>query len=88
MKIDKFKTRVIKMLQERGSIYNESIIVKFDQIKDNGINILICSYIKETEYTKYLAEKEELNCEIMKILREENIELTYDTKTIYLKTEN
>ena len=76
------------MLQQREKIYDESIIVKFDEITDNGINILICSYTSEIDYTMYLQEKEEINCEIMKILREEDIELTYDTKTVYLKKEN
>ena len=87
-KIEKFQKRVIQMLQQREKIYNESIIVKFDEITDNGINILICSYTSEIDYTMYLQEKEEINCEIMKILREEDIELTYDTKTVYLKKEN
>ncbi len=87
-KIERFQKRVIQMLQQRDTIYDESIIVKFDEIKDNGINILASSYTSEINYRAYLEEKQEINCEIMKILREENIELTYDTKTVYLKKEN
>ena len=84
-KIEKFKTRVEQMLQKREGIYDESIIVKFDEIVDNGINILVCSYTDSVDYPSYLAEKENINYKIMKILREEGIELSYDTKTVYVK---
>ena len=84
-KIEKFKARVEQMLQKREGIYDESIIVKFDEIVDNGINILVCSYTDSVDYPSYLAEKENINYKIMKILREEGIELSYDTKTVYVK---
>lgn len=84
-KLERFETRIKEMLQEREGIYDDSIVVKFDEIKDNGINILVCSYTNSIDYTSYLSERENINCKIMKILREENIELVYDTKTIYVK---
>ena len=84
-KLEKLQARIREMLQEKEGIYDESIIVKFDEIKDNGINILVCSYTDSVDYLSYLAEKENINCKIMKILREENIELAYDTKTVYVK---
>lgn len=84
-KLEKFESKVREMLQSRDAIYDDSIIVKFDEIDDNGINVLICSYTESVDYPSYLAEKEDINYKIMKILREENIELAYDTKTIYVK---
>lgn len=84
-KVEHFETRVIEMLQKREGIFDESVIVKFDEIKENGINILICSYTNSIDYTSYLSEKEDINRKIMKILEEENIELAYDTKTVYVK---
>lgn len=84
-KIEKFKSRVQKMLQNRDAIYDESIIVRFDNIEDNGLNVLISSYTDSVDYTSYLKEKEDINYKIMKILEEENIQLAYDTKTVYVK---
>lgn len=84
-KLEKFKNRVQDMLQEREAIYDDSIIVKFDNITDNGLNVLICSYTNSVDYPSYIAEKENINYKIMKILKEENIELAYDTKTVYVK---
>ena len=84
-KLDLLKTRIEKMLQERESVYDDSIIVRFDQITDNEINILIYTYTNSVSYASYLKEVEDINMKIMKILREENIELAYDTKTVYVK---
>ena len=77
--------RVREMLQQRDAIFDETIMVRFDEIVDNGINILISSYTDSVDYSSYLAEIENINKKIMKILREEDIELAYDTKTVYMK---
>ncbi len=84
-KLEAFKNKVEDMLQSREAIYDDSIIVKFDNITDNGLNVLICSYTGSVDYNSYLAEREDINYKIMKILQEENIELAYDTKTVYMK---
>lgn len=84
-KLERFKIRVQDMLQSREAIFDDSIIVKFDTIADNGLNVLVCSYTDSVDYASYLAEKEDINYKIMKILQEENIELAYDTKTVLLK---
>ncbi len=84
-KLQRFQTRVEDMLQARDAIYDDSIIVKFDAINDNGLNVLICSFTDSVDYNSYIAEREDINYKIMKILREENIELAYDTKTVQIK---
>ena len=84
-KLELLKTRIEKMLQKRESVYDDSIIVRFDQITDNGINILIYTYTNSVDYASYLKEVEDINIKIMKILKEENVKLAYDTKTVYVK---
>lgn len=84
-KLETFKKKVEDMLQARDAIYDDSIVVKFDTISDNGLNVLICSYTNSIDYPSYIAQREEINYKIMKILQEEKIGLAYDTKTIYIK---
>lgn len=86
-KLEKFKTKVQDMLQVREAIYDESITVKFDEITENGLNVLICSYTGSVDYASYLSEKEDINYKIMKILKEENIKLAYATKTVHVKND-
>lgn len=84
-KLERFMARVREMLQQREAIFDDTIIVKFDEITDNGLNVLVSSYTESVDYPSYLAERQNINSKIMKILKEENIELAYDTKTIQLK---
>ena len=73
------------MLKKHDRILDDSIIVKFDAISENGIDLLICSYTDSVDYNSYLEEKEIINYKIMQILKEENIELAYDVKRIVSK---
>ena len=84
-KLELLKAKIEKMLQERESVFDDSIIVRFDQITDNGINILIYTYTNSVDYASYLKDVEDINIKIMKILNEEKVQLAYDTKTVYVK---
>lgn len=82
-KLEKFKVKVEEMLQAREAIFDDSIIVKFDEIRDDGINIMVCSYTDSVDYVSYLSEKEDINYKIMRILQEEGIKLADKTQKIY-----
>lgn len=84
-KLERFQIRVKEMLKDKEDIFDDSIIVRFDNITSNGINIYICSYTNSVDYMSYLKEKERINYKIMQILDEENIKLAYDSKNIYIK---
>ena len=49
------------------------------------MNLMVCSYTNSLDYASFLEEKEKINFKIMQILREENVELAYDTKTVFVK---
>ena len=72
------------MLKKHNNIIDDSIIVKFDTIGDNGIDLLICSYTDSVDYMSYLEEKEKINYKILQILKEENVKTAYDTKTVFI----
>lgn len=84
-KVQIVQQRIKKMLIQHDDVIDDTIIVRFDNITDNGINLLVCSYTNSIDYASYLEEKEKINFKIMQILKEENVELAYDTKTVLLK---
>ena len=84
-KLQAFKYKVEEMLKQREAILEDSIIVKFDLIKNNSLNILIYSFADCVDYVGFLTEKENINYKIMKILKEENIKLSCDEKVISIK---
>lgn len=84
-KVQIIQQRIKEMLMQHDDVIDDTIIVRFDNITDNGINLLVCSYTNSIDYTSFLEEKEKINFKIMQILREENVELAYDTKTVCIK---
>lgn len=86
-KVQKVQNRIKEMLKQHDDIIDDTIIVRFDNITDNGINLMVYSYTNSVDYTSFIEEKEKINFKIMQILKEENVELAYDTKTIYVKKE-
>lgn len=83
-KVKRVSERIKSMLFKHESILDESIIVKFDSIDSNGINLLIMTYTDAVDYNSFENAKETINYKIMKILKEENVELAYDTKTVHI----
>ena len=84
-KVVKVQGRIKEMLKQHDEVIDDTIIVRFDNITDNGINLMVVSYTNSVSYPSFLEEKEKINFKIMQILKEENVELAYDTKTIYVK---
>lgn len=85
VKIEDVIEKLRCMLEKVPNILEDSIQVHMDQILDNGININICFYTDIINYNEFLAFKESVNMNIMNLMVQENIELAYDTKTVYLK---
>lgn len=87
-KLQKLKNRVEKMLHERESILDDQTIVRYDNIDENGINMLIYTYTDSVGYDSYLSEVEDINYKLMKILEEEKVKVAYDTQNVYVKSQN
>ena len=84
-KLKDLKNKILDMLHEREGIIDDSTMVKFDNISEDGLNMLIYTYTDSVDYGSYLSEVEDINYRILKILKEENIELAYETTNVYLK---
>lgn len=84
-KVNRIVERIQEMLKQHDDVIDDSILVKFDNITENGVNLLIYSYTNSVDYASFLEEKEKINYKIIQILREENVRLAYDTKTVHVK---
>ena len=85
-KVEMTRRKIEEMLRKREDIIQDgSISVRFQEISDNGYDIIVMAYFYETGYLEYLHCKEEVNYKIMNILQNENVELAYNTQTIYMK---
>ena len=77
--------RIKNMLMADEFIIPDTIVVRFQTISDNGNDITVIAYINEINYAKYLEIKENINYKILSILREEKVDLAYNTQTVIVK---
>lgn len=84
-KVADFKASLLELFNSNPNILKQDIRIFFDTISDNGINFNISFYANVVNYNDFLAFKEEINFEILNLANAQNIELAYDSKTIYLK---
>ena len=75
-KIAKLKEKIIEMLKEHERVIEDSEVVKFESICENGMQLLIYAYLDEVDYVPFLSIKEDINYRIMKLIKNENIVLT------------
>jgi len=72
-------------LTTHENIERESVRVLFDTISENGLNISIHFYTDIVDYVEFLKFKEIINYTLLEIVKNNNIELAYNSQTIYLK---
>lgn len=84
-KIAKLEKEIIDMLSEQDEIFVNTIMVNFQNILDNGIELVVIAYANIVNYGEFIKLKERLNYQIMQILESNHIELAYKTHTIYIK---
>ncbi len=64
-KVQIVQKRIKELLIQHDDVIDDTIIVRFDNITDNGINLLVCSYTNSIDYASFLEEKEKINFKIM-----------------------
>lgn len=84
-KVEIVQSRLKDFLINHENVISDSIMIRFDDIIDNGMNILVCCYIDFVDFASFIKVKECINFNIIKILNEENVELAYDTKSVVIK---
>ncbi len=84
-KVENLIERIRKVLLKNDQIDDDSIIVKFEEIVDDGIEIMISSYTDSVDYKSYIEEREQINFKIMQIVREEKIKLAKNAQIVHVK---
>lgn len=81
-KVEKIKnclSRIEELLQNHEKIDKDLIIVSFNELSTYGFGVFVYFYTNELNYKLYEKLKEEINIEILRILREEEVELMFLT---------
>ncbi|CAM3052772.1 mechanosensitive ion channel family protein [Filibacter tadaridae] len=73
--LDNSVRQIRYLLKNHQGIHPDTIIVSFDEYKENGLGLLFYFFTKTTVWVEHLEVKEDINFEIMDIL--ENEQVTY-----------
>ncbi len=84
-KIQNVKNMIEDMLNSYEIIKKDTIQVYFKDISANGMKMSVIAYINESNYSKYMQIREQINYNIMEILRSEGIELSQRAQTVYVQ---
>ena len=82
-KVEIVVNKIRDMLYKNKEVEDESIICQFDSFGESSLNIFLNFYIQRSEWVEYLAVKEEINLNIMRILEEEEVEIAFPSQTVY-----
>lgn len=83
-KIEKIVNRIKFVLNNTDNVDKDSIQVHFNTIELDGVNIHIFMYTDIVAYAPYLAFRENVNEQILKVLESENVKIAYPGQNVYV----
>ena len=83
-KIEKIVNRIKFVLANNKDIVEESAQVYFNTIELDGVNLTIYMYTEIINYNDYLAFRQKVNEDILKILESEKISIAYPGQNVYV----
>ncbi|KKE79911.1 mechanosensitive ion channel family protein [Bacilli bacterium] len=87
-KMESIIQRIENLLKNHPDIHQETIFVRFDEYKESSLDILLYFFTKTTVWGEYLKVKEEINYQILDIVREEGAEFAYPTRKLYIENDS
>ena len=83
-KVEKIINRIKFILSNNEDVDKETIQVHFNTIELDAINIIIYMYTDIVAYADYLAFREKVNKQILKVLESENVKIAYPGQNVYV----
>ena len=67
---------------------NEDGLVRFEEFGDSSLNIMVLMYVDTQQYAKFLEVLEDVNFQIMEIVKRNGSDFAFPSTTVYLQKEN
>ncbi|MBC7076248.1 MAG: mechanosensitive ion channel family protein [Syntrophomonadaceae bacterium] len=84
-KLKKCVEEIKQMLLNHPGIHPETVFVFFNTFGDSSLDIFLYFFTNTTIWKEYLAVREDVNFEIMKILEREGISVAFPSRSIYFE---
>ena len=83
--IETISNKIREMLIKEPQVIDEDIIISFEEITDNGLSLLVYMFVVPTGYNDYIMLKDKINKDIIDILHNLGVKLSYPTTSVYLE---
>jgi MscS family membrane protein len=83
--IETLLERVRGVLASRESVEPDSILVRFVNFGDSGLEVLVRCYIALGDWGAFTAEREAVNLEIMKIIEDLKLSIAFPGRSVYIE---
>lgn len=83
--IKAFEQKLRSLIEKNDKVLLDDVRINFTEYAADGMNISVFFYITDTVYSDYLTTKNQLNLEIKQLIDKENIDIAYNSSTIYME---
>ena len=83
--MDIISNKIREMLMNEPQVIDDDIIISFEEITDNGLSLLVYMFVVPTGYNDYIMLKDKINKNIINILHNLGVNLSYPTTSIYIE---
>ena len=83
--MEMISNRIREMLIKEPQVIDDDIIISFENITDNGLSLLVYMFVVPTGYNDYIMLKDKINKNIINILHNLGVELSYPSTSVYIE---
>jgi len=80
--------RLRQMLESHPEIHPETIFVYFEKFGDSALEIFFYFFTKTTNWQKYLEVQQDVNLQVMQIVKETGLTIAFPSTSVYLENIN
>ncbi|WP_291574053.1 mechanosensitive ion channel family protein [Clostridium sp. UBA4548] len=84
-KIQMCVDRIYIMLCEHYGVNKDTAHVSFDKFNESSLDIFVQFFTNTVQFEEFMKIKQDINCNIMKILQEEDISIAFPSRSIYME---
>lgn len=75
-----------KMLREHPGVHQDFILVKFTEFNESSLGVFLYYFSKSIQWAEHLTVKQEVNLNVIRILKEAGTKLSFPMRSIYTQT--
>jgi len=83
--LEALMAQIREMLAAREAVDETSVVVHFIEFGDDALRILVRAYVKRADWLEFTQEREQVNLEIMRIVKNVGLTIAYPSRSLYIE---